>query len=129
MNYLAVLSLISFLGSMFMLFKKVQEVAPHAESVGSEAHTNFIFDFFRTLVHRTKEVATNAYLAIRPQIHDLMSTAASKMYKLSSWSAKECLKLHDFIQGRKVLKNTGNTSIFIRDITRSKEDGRSARQI
>jgi hypothetical protein len=121
MIYLTILSLGSFSGAFFMLYKKIELVAPHVEYAGDHAHTNFIADFFRTVKNWTKETLNDIYLKIRPHAHDLVSLIFSKMYKISSWFAQEFLKFYNFIQGRKILKNAGSTSVFIRDIAVVKE--------
>lgn len=104
-----------------MLYKKIEQVAPHVEYAGHHAHTNFILDFFRTAIGWTKNILNDIYLKIRPHAHDFVSMIFSKMYKISSWFAQEFLKFYNFIQGRKVLKSAGNTSVFIRDIAVAKE--------
>lgn len=106
-----------------MLTKRVGEVSPHVDDAGLYAHTNFIAEFLRSLRRRVVESLHDIYLGIRPHAHDLVAFVVAKMYKISSWFAREFLKFYNFIQGRKVLKNSGKTSIFIRDISRDKEEG------
>ncbi len=108
-----------------MLGRRVEEMAPHVEYAGRHAHTNFIADFFRLSKSRAKVILNNLYLSVRPHAHDLVSNILSRLYKLSSWSAREFLKFYNFIQGRKVLKNSGKTSIFIRDIASVKSHVKS----
>ncbi len=127
MNILILISLISFLGASFMFFKKLHSLEPEiAESY--HGHSNFILDFFKTLRVRLRKYVNEVYLAIRPHAHDFISSIVSRLYKISSWFALEFLKFYNFIQGRKVLKNSGNASSFIRDITQNKEEGRIARK-
>ncbi len=103
-----------------MLAKKVRDTAPHVETAGRGAHTNFIIDFARYSRNRMKAFLHSVYLNLRPHAHDLASFVAAKMYKISSWLAREFLKFYNFIQGRRVLKNSGKTSIFIQDMGTAK---------
>lgn len=123
MSYLIIIALISFTGAGLMLYKKIQETAPHIEFTGADVHTNFIFDFLKMSLDWTRKTLDDIYLRARPHVHDLISFIFSKMYKMSSWFAQEFLKFYNFIQGRKVLKNGGSTSVFIRDIAKDKEEG------
>ena len=127
MTFLIILSLASFLGAAFLLMKKIYEMAPHVETTIHDVHTNFILDFLQMLQEEIKNILREVYLFLRPYAHDLVSSIASMMYKMSAWLAGEFLKFYNFIQGRKVLKNSGNTSMFIRDITKDKEYNRARR--
>ncbi|MDO8493279.1 MAG: hypothetical protein Q7S19_01920 [bacterium] len=124
MIYLIVLSLISFSAIIFMLTKKIRETASYIEIAGRGTHTNFIVDFIHYLRNQTKVLLHDAYLNLRPHAHDIISFVVAKMYKVSSWLAREFLKFYNFIQGRKVLKNSGRQSIFIQDMGSVKGRGR-----
>ncbi len=128
MNYLIILSLVSISGAIFMLIQKISKVAVHLETSEHESHTNFIVVFLKLLVNQIKQFFVAYYLKIRPHAHDLISFLASRLYRLSAWFALEFLKFYNFIQGRKIIKNSGSASLFIRDITRDKEEGRIARK-
>ncbi len=120
MIYLIILAILSLGGAGFMLWRRIDEMAPHVEEAGRYAHSNFIFDFFRIARKRITAFIRGVYSQFRPHFHQFISYIVSRLYRLSSWFAEELLNFYNFIQGRKVLKNSGKTSIFIRDITGDK---------
>jgi len=110
MNLLIATALVSFIGAVYTLVRKVNQVASHPEAASVNAHTNFVFDFCWSLTDRAKEHLEKVYSDIRPLADNFIATATSSVYKISAWFAHETLKLHNFIQGRRVLRGYDNSS-------------------
>ena len=107
-----------------MLVKKIYEIQPHLEGFNVESHTNFIIEFFQNMKREIVQHLGNIYHGVRPHAHDIVSSIAAKMYRFSSWSAQEFLRFYNFIQGRKDLRVNQNTSSFLADMVKHKEESR-----
>lgn len=127
MNYLLITSGISFLGTSFILLRRVHENRIAGVSGEHVFDAYWPFNVMWGYVCKTvKNLLNRIYSFARPHFEHIVGTVASKMYMITSAISHQFLQLSNLIHGKGfVKKNTGTTSLFIRDISEYKRSGRT----
>ncbi|HRY62260.1 MAG TPA: hypothetical protein P5056_00585 [Candidatus Paceibacterota bacterium] len=118
MNYLVSTFLISFFGALYVLVRRVHENRTVGVS-GDHSHDaywplNVIWSYVRGIVRKVYLIVHNL---LAPHIEKAIGLAASKLYRFTSSASHQFLQLSNMVHGKGTLKkNTGTTSLFIRDI-------------
>ena len=121
MQILLALSLLSLFAIIFIFSRKISEInCQIQEGTHCGQAPNIFEQYIKVLKSKVYEVADEVSVYMRPHIHAFASAVAKRFYKISSGAAQESLRLYNFIQGKKTLKNAGTTSLFIRDMAKHK---------
>ena len=123
MDYILITSGISFLGAVFVLLRRVHENriigVPGDHKYDAYWPFNVIWEYIYDNLRRMF-AALNSFLA--PYLAKWLATFASKMYRFTSYISHELLHISNLVHGKGSLKkNTGTTSLFIRDIAEYKK--------
>ncbi len=127
MQLLIVLSIVSGSGALFMLYKKAYFV--RRSRVATGGNDQVIFDDIDNPVQYLVEMIEVAKEYIKmlfeKHIKVAMDRSIDRMaevgHQLSSVIARKFIQLSNFIQGKRVLRNKGTTSLFIKDIAAYKD--------
>ena len=121
MIILSILSLVSLSVIIFLFYKKNAEIKCQIEEWTHCGQAPNIFEqYTKVLKAKAREVYDEVSAYIQPYIHSFATTIMKTLYRISSSAAQESLRLYNFIQGKKTLKNAGTTSLFIRDMAKHK---------
>ncbi|MEI6296659.1 MAG: hypothetical protein WCO84_03365 [bacterium] len=123
MYYLLSISSVSFFISSFVLLRRVHENRiigiPGDHSSDVYWPFNVIFGYFYRKI-KMVFVTINNFLA--PHFVKLVGNFATKLYRFTSVASGYFLQLSNLVHGKGSLKkNTGQTSLFIRDISEYKK--------
>ena len=119
MDYIFATSLISFLGASFILIKRVHENRIIGISGDNAYDPYWPFSVIWLYIYDSgKKLFLIIYSFLAPYLQNWIGIVASKLYKLTLSASHHFLQLSNLIHGKGSLKkNTGNTSLFIRDIS------------
>jgi hypothetical protein len=124
MDYTVSTFLISFFGALYVLIRRVHENrvvgVPGGHSQDVYWPLNIAWNFFRS-------VASRVFLSIKdfitPYLQKFIGSAASGLYRVTASASNKFLYISNMVHGKGSLKkNTGKTSLFIRDIAEYKKD-------
>jgi len=120
---------ISFLSASLILMRRVHENrlagVPGNHSFDAYWPFNVIWNYFFQII---KVIFARIYAIIAPYTGKIIGVAASKMYKVTSSASQQFLQISNLVHGKGSLKkNTGNTSLFLRDISSFKKGSSSAK--
>lgn len=123
MNYIVSTFLISFLGALYIIMRRVHENriigVPGDHSNDAYWPLNVLWAYMMSGIKKVYEVAYN-FLA--PHIEKWIGLLASKLYRFTSSASHQFLQLSNMVHGKGTLKkNSGTTSLFIRDIAEYKK--------
>ncbi|MBI5140381.1 MAG: hypothetical protein HZA94_02970 [Candidatus Vogelbacteria bacterium] len=121
MQILIIISLVSLGAIVSIFYKKTQEIncqireGRHCGDV-----PNFFEQYIKIIKIKLHEVCDEVSVYMTPHVHAIASVATKQLYKISSGMAQESLRVYNFIQGKKTLKNARGASLFIRDMAKHK---------
>ena len=124
MDYVLITSGISFLGASFILLRRVHENrivgVPGDHKYDAYWPFNVIWNY---TYKKIKGVVVSLKEIIAPHLAKGLANFASKFYKITSSVSHEILHISNLVHGKGSLKkNTGTTSLFIRDISDYKKN-------
>lgn len=121
MQILFILSLLSFAAIAFIFYKKISEInCQIKEGTHCGYAPNFFGEYLNVFKKKVNEVLDEINSYMKPHVQSIASFLTRYLYKLSSSVAQESLRLYNFVQGKRTLKNTGTTSLFLRDMAKHK---------
>ncbi|HBM45502.1 MAG: hypothetical protein UT05_C0009G0061 [Parcubacteria group bacterium GW2011_GWF2_38_76] len=124
MNYIVTTFLVSFFGTLYVVVRRVHE----NRTVGVPGdHSHDAYWPFNVIWNYAVEFLRKVALIIRnfsaPYIKKWVGYVASNLYRFTSSASHQFLQLSNLVHGKGTLKkNTGKTSLFIRDIAEYKKD-------
>lgn len=123
MNYLVSTFLISFFGTLYVVVRRVHENRtvgiPGDHSRDAYWPLNVIWYHLSVILKKVYVVIHN-FLA--PYVEKWIGLVASRLYRFTSSASHQFLQLSNMVHGKGTLKkNTGTTSLFIRDIAEYKK--------
>lgn len=124
MNYLVSTFLVSFFGALYVIVRRVHENRTVGVP-GDHLHDaywplNVVWDY---ILAGLKRVYTAIHNFLRPHVEKGVGLAAGRLYRVTSSASNQFLQLSNMVHGKGTLKkNTGTTSLFIRDIAEYKKD-------
>ena len=123
MNYLISTFLISFFGALYVVVRRVHE---NRDLGVSRTHLHDAYWPLNVIWAYILVVLKKAYIIVHnflaPHVEKWVGLAASRLYRITSAASHEFLQLSNMVHGKGTLKkNTGTTSLFIRDIAEYKK--------
>lgn len=121
--YSAIILTLSLLGSFGVIYRKVFLLRTRSsfDTYRQDVIDNsFVFNFGYTLSDKAASlfnfIVEYFFDNIKPHVDNLVDSSAELMHLVSARMARKFIQFSNFIQGKRVLKNRGTTSLFIRDM-------------
>lgn len=123
-EHAAIISATSFLGACFIVLRRVHENrivgTPGDHSSDVYWPINLIFEYFSEAGQRFFNFLYNLLV---PFFRKIVCNVASSLHKITYNASRKFLQISDMVKGKGALKkNSGTTSLFLRDIAEYKKN-------
>lgn len=123
-EHAAIISVTSFLGACFILLRRVHENrimgTPGDHSSDAYWPFNVIFEYISDV---GQNVFVFIYNLLVPSFRNIVGKVASSLHKITYNASRKFLQISDLVKGKGTIKkNSGTTSLFLRDIAEYKKN-------